>query len=110
MSTQLVVDFKSISHAKLWYTNQFGETVRCKPRVPTVHGQPFPNTKLACLPDQPPETWLERAIRLDVLDRWTTHCALQLRNNHSLRFVGNKAKEMYKAYSKHIYGNNNKSS
>ncbi len=93
MDYQCVVDFKAVSHARFYYKNQFGEVIRCKPKAPSVHAATQTN------PDR-----IALATRLGITDRWTAQCILQLRNNHSLSFVGNKAKEMFKAYNAHIYG------
>ncbi len=103
-SKQLTIDFKAVSHARLWYVNQFGETIKCKPKNPTVHGVAVKHELAPALLQYPYEMLLERANRLGIVDRWIVHCALQLRNNHSLSFVGNKAKQMFKAYNASIYG------
>ena len=92
MNTQLTIDFKSVSHARYFYKNQFGEVVRIKPTKPSVHGAAQTDLLRIAL-----------ASKLGILDRWTAHCILQLRNNHSLQFVGDKAKQMFAAYNKHIY-------
>lgn len=104
MNTQLTIDFRAVSHARFFYKNQFGESVRTKPKVPTIHGgQRFELSAMSPYPGQP-ETMHMLAKRRGLLDRWTPVCILQLRNNHSLSFVGNKAKQMFKQYNQHIYG------
>lgn len=93
MNIQLTIDLRAVSHAKYFYVNQFGEQIRCLPKHPSVHG---------AVQNDPSRIAL--ATKLGILDRWTAHCVLQLRNSHSLSFVGEKAKKMFAAYNKHIYG------
>jgi len=101
MRTQLTIDFRAISHARYFYRNQYGETVRCKPRVPTVHGgATFAQDELIC---NSTETRLQFAQRTNMLDRWVPVCVLQLRNNHALTFVGKQATKKWKGYNEYIY-------
>ena len=93
VNTQLTVDFRAVSHAKYFYVNQWGEQIRCLPTKPSVHGAVQTDPSRIAL-----------AEKLGIIDSWTAHCVLQLRNNHSLRFVGAKAKQMFAAYNAHIYG------
>ena len=109
MSSQLTLDFRAVSHARYFYVNRFGEVARCKPKVPTVHCKKIPDAyAFPYYQDYPCETVVERVRRLGLLDEFTPHCVLQLRNNHSLSFVGNKAKQMFHAYNSYIYGSPNK--
>lgn len=91
-SEQVTVDLRAVSHARYFYTNQFGEVARCKPTKPSVHGSVQHDPLRIAL-----------ATKLGIIDRWTAHCILQLRNSHSLSFVGQKAKQMFGAYNAHIY-------
>ena len=109
MSSQLTLDFRSVAYAKFFYVNQFGETAKHKPRVPTLHCKKIPEGyAFPLLWEYPSETNLERVRRLGLCDEFTPHCILQLRNNHSLSFVGFKANQMFSAYNAHIYGSSNK--
>ena len=109
MSSQLTLDFRAVAYAKFFYKNQFGEVVKHKPRVPTLHTKKIPEGyAFPMLWEYPCETNLERVKRLGLLDEFTPHCVLQLRNNHSLSFVGDKAKQMFHAYNSYIYGSSNK--
>jgi len=101
---QLTIDYNAVSHAALYYENDKGNTRRTLPRCKTVNGQPIPDEKALWLPDYPDETMLERAIRRKLLDRWWPVCILQFRNNHSMTFSGDKAKQKWKQYNQHIYG------
>lgn len=90
--TQLTIDYRAVSHAKYWYENWCGTVRRIKPRVPTFNGQVLTEEGKALL-----------AKLGKPVDKWTPHCRLQLRNNHSLDFVGEAAKKQWKAYNKTIY-------
>ena len=103
MNNQLTVDFKAVSHARFHWKNQYGMTLRCKPRRPTVHGKEVPNEIAPYIQGYENETMLMRAVRRNLLDKWQAQCILYLRNNHSLMFVGDKAQQMFDAYNAHIY-------
>lgn len=105
MNEQLTIDLKAVAYAKFYYTNQDGSKRRTKPLSPTVHGVSFSLDSFApSLHSFPRETNMERALRLEVLDTWTPCCQYALRNNYSLVFRGEKAKQMWKTYNNHIYG------
>lgn len=104
MTSQLTIDLKSVSYCKFFYRNQFGEVVRVLPKKPSVHGvvvrdgYAFPYDSA-----YPKETLLERGYRLGLIDSWVPVCIYQFRNNHSMRFEKQKAKDMRDAYNAHIF-------
>jgi len=103
MNPQRTIDLRSVSYSEFFWRNQFGETVRCKPRHPTRHGQSIPDEyAFPFLVDYPCETVLERCHRIGVIDEWTPVCIYQFRNNHSLTFTGSKAIDKHKQFNKHI--------
>ena len=106
MSTQLVIDFKAVAYARFYYLSQDGLLRHFKPSTYSVHGTLIESGVYAIplLPEYPHETQLERARRLGILDVWSPHCSLYLRNNHSLRFTGSKAVKVWKQYNAHIFG------
>jgi len=109
MKTQLTVDLKAVSHARFWWQNQLGDTRKTKPTRDSVNGYEVEWENLApSHPRYPAEKLWERAKRLGLFDRWTPHCSLQLRNNHSLSFTGDKAKQMWASYNAHIHGKSKK--
>jgi hypothetical protein len=110
MKTQLTVDLKAVSHARFFYKNQLGLETAHKPIRDTVNGAvvPYKQYALPMLHEYPHETWLERFRRFKVIDRWRPVCILQLRNNHSLSFTGDKAKQMWASYNAHIHGKSKK--
>ena len=99
MTTQLTIDFNAVAYCKYFYENRRCDTRRVMPRYPTVNGSPVPDEK-ALMSN---ETMLELATRRKLLDTWTPVCLLQFRNSHSMRFTGEKAKQMKRSYDKHIY-------
>lgn len=102
MTAQLTIDLNSVSYARYFYQNNRGDVRRLLPRSPTVNGAPLPKEKVV-LPGGGTEDALTYATRRGILDVWTAVCIYQFRNNHSMRFIGDKAKQMKKAYDKHIY-------
>lgn len=105
MAHQLTIDLNSVSYVKYFYENRRGDTRRVKPRYPTVNGSAVATDAIAFnnVAGEPVETMLQRATRLKLLDVWMPVCIYQFRNNHSMRFSGDKAKQMKQSYDKHIY-------
>lgn len=104
MNVQRTVDFKAVSHANYFYKNQYGDVRRTVPHFPTFHSTIVQQHELAFYHLLGPcELLLDKLARKRALDVWTPVIELQLRNNHSLVSVGEKAKKTFKAYNKHIY-------
>jgi len=104
-----IVDLKKVQWAEYFYENQEGLGKREKPSGPTVRGMPVGKEIAHYHLDYPGETMIERARRLDILDKWKPVCVMQLQANRTLRFVGEKAIKMFKAYQARIYGKKTKS-
>ena len=105
MNPQRTVDFNKISWAEKWYVNQEGVKRRTLPRDETVHGLDVDwRVQAASHPDYPHETMLERARRLDIIDRWTAVCKLVVAANRHIYYFGEDAHRVFKAYNAHIYG------
>lgn len=98
-SCQLTIDFNAVAYCKYFYRNKVGDTRRILPRYPTVNGSAIPNESMF----GSNETMLQVATRRKLLDTWIPICVLQFRNNHSMKFTGDKAKQMKRNYDKHIY-------
>jgi len=96
-----VVDLRKIAYANFYYRNQHSNAfTRTLPKRPSANGSQFnANDYAASHPSFPPETLLERAKRLDILDKWLPVCKLQLSNGHTLEYTGDKAKSIWKKWT-----------
>lgn len=56
----------------------------------------------------PGETMRERAMRLDLFDRWTPVVTFQFAANHSVQYTGTKAKDMWKAWNTRLFNRKKK--
>ena len=99
------LNFKAVQYMEVHYTNQLGIVKDHKPKIPTVNGCPASKTELAMWHYKyPGETEYERAVRLDILDKWITVATLVLTANKSLEYRGKTAKKIIRAYNAYIYG------
>lgn len=99
------LSFKAVQYMEVHYTNQLGVVKDHKPKIPTANGSTVSKTRLAmCHCDYPSETEYERAVRLDILDKWITVATLVLTANKSLEYKGKAAKKIIRAYNAYIYG------
>lgn len=103
MKPQRTINFDKVQWADYWYVNQCGETKRCKPTEPTVHGIPVGNRMAPWHHQYPFETMLERATRLGILDKWTPRCRLVISANRELTYTGLQAAKMWQRYNNYIY-------
>lgn len=97
-----VVDLRKVGYAILYWRS--GEYHRAlKPNVPTVRGIELQEEKALNHPDFPDETVIERAKRLELLDKWVPvfHCVLN--NGHTLEFTGKKALALANKYNSMIF-------
>ena len=101
----IVIDLKKVQFGLLTYVNQYGLQVNKLPKQPTVNGLLInPNEVAAYHNLYPGELMIERARRLDILDKWTPVVNFQFSANHSVRYTGKKALKMWKAWNSMIYG------
>jgi len=107
-SNRTVLDLGKVQYASFFYRNQEGSVFYTKPKAPTVRGQVVGDEIAHFHPLYPGETMLERAKRMDILDRWTPVCVLQLTANHYITYTGKKAVSIWKAWREKIYGPTNK--
>ena len=104
MKTRIVTDIKKVQHASFFYHNQVGITVSIKPRCQSVNGLCFQKDELAFFHYlYPGETCLERATRLGILDVWTPAVVFTFAANHTIKYEGKKAIDMWKAWNKYIF-------
>jgi hypothetical protein len=106
MKPQRTIDFNKVQWADYWWQNQDGTKLRYKPEKNeySVHNVAIePNAPAWYHPDYPHETNLERAIRLDVLDKWHPVCTLVFGANKHLRYTGEQATKVWRQYNAHIY-------
>ena len=105
MNSQVTIDLKKVQYATLHYVNQFGLSYPYLPKRPSVNGMYISDKEMAAYHNlYPGETMLERARRLEILDRWKPVVTFQFAANHTVQFKGNKAKSMWKAWQSHIFG------
>jgi hypothetical protein len=103
-----LLDLSKVAYANFYYRNQHSSIfTRTLPKRPTANGSPFnPDDYAYYHSDYPQETLLERAKRLEILDRWTPVCKLQLSNGHTLEYTGDKAKAIWSEWRKRIFKQN----
>ena len=105
MKPQRTIDFNKVQWADYWWQNQDGDRMRTKPFGYSVHCIPFvPDNAAVHHPDYPGETNLQRARRLDIVDRWHPICILNISANRTLRYTGEQATKVWRQYNAHIYG------
>lgn len=103
---QHTIRFTDITYAKFWYVNQYGDTRKTKPDMPTYHGTPVHDNELSFLHGEgPKERLVDHIIRKKCIDVWTARCKYQLRNSHSFLYTGEEAIKKWKQYNAHIYNN-----
>lgn len=103
-SNKIVVNLNKVSHARLqWVANNYGMrlTREIKPENETINGrQIFPWEKIW----KTKESALHYAKRRGLLDVWYPELELQLSNNHSLIYTGDKALSLWEAWCAKIFG------
>lgn len=104
--TQQTINLKAVKECIFFYRNQDGDTSKHKPLFNTVHSIDIDhNTTVVPLMEYPHETAIERARRLDILDKWVAICILKFTKYHTVEYKGTKATTMHQAYRKLIYDN-----
>lgn len=92
-----VFSFDKVAYVKYYYRNRFNNihTTRL-PRVPSVNGS-LVNLSDMGMDGRP---MIEVARERNLLDEWTPVCVVQLSNNHSLKYEGDRGKEIWKQWCK----------
>jgi hypothetical protein len=102
-NSRTIVDLNKVAYCLFYYRAKEYERVLL-PNKPTVRGQEIDSNEYALQHhDYPAETLLERARRLDILDKWIPVLSLMLSNGHKLEYTGDRAKSLYKTYKAKIY-------
>ena len=103
-NNRTVLDLAKVQHGTLVYVNQYGHERSVKPAFPTSFNTAFDPSAYA-LPhhDYPRETMMERAIRLDTLDKWVPIVRFQLTANHIIAYSGAKALSLWAAWRERIF-------
>lgn len=103
-NNKVVLDLRKVQHGLFFYVNQWGMKRQLTDTGPTTFGIKFsPNEYAACHKDYPGETMLERARRLDILDKWTPHMRFTLASNHTVEYTGKKAITMRDAWNAYVF-------
>lgn len=100
---RIVVDLNKVQFGKFYYRNQHGQTSELKPKF-SVHGCTHNPTDYAYIPGEK-VTLKEHADKLGITDVWTPECKFQFSANHSVVYKGDKAKSMWKEWSRRIFNN-----
>lgn len=97
--------FSKVAFIHLFWQTENGTHQRpSKPKTLTVHGDAIHSDELApYIPGYELETILERARRLDIVDKWIPWIRINFTANRTLQFSGDKAVSIWKAWSKRIF-------
>lgn len=102
-----LLNLRKVAYVELWFVNQTGTRISENPTQPTVGGMPIPAGVYAMpLCEYPSETMLERARRLEILDRWTPVARFHYTKYDSVTFQGEKALKLHRAFASIIYNKN----
>lgn len=99
----IVVDLGKVAYASLVYRSHSSGNYyfkASKPTKPTVKGLEVDSKALRY---QSSETMLSYAMRRGLLDTWVPVLKLQLSNNHSLIYEGEKALSIWGEWRKEIF-------
>lgn len=105
-----ILDFHKIIWAKQYWRNQEGSRTVGQPSSPTIYGEYIVEPDEYARPYDiafPGETRLERARRLDLIDRWIPICEMRTYCRELIRWEGQQALDMYRAYCAFLMSNNN---
>lgn len=98
------LDINVIAYGNCYWRNQHSQHNRLKPTRPTAYLSEFnPSDYAAYHHDYPKETLIERARRLDILDKWLFVAKFQLNNSHTIEFTGDKARDMWAMWKAKLY-------
>lgn len=102
-----VVNLRAVQWAKLFWVNQYNQEVNSKPKLPTYRLKPMSRTDyLVAVEGMPRETEYERASRLSMLDEWLPVCYLKMSASNIIKFTGDRALSIYKAYCAKQFSSN----
>lgn len=97
----ILPNLRKVIYSKFYYTNQYGEQCDMLPATPTVHLRAVSEDEFTvAIPSRniPRESMLQRAIRFNMLDRWTPQLKLRFSAHALLSFSGDKAVKLYASY------------
>ena len=93
--TQRVTRIKAVNHAKFYWKNNRSQTLKCKPRTPTV----------CCIPvDQLAESCRERGLKPENQDVWQPVVKLYLSMARVIVYEGEVAQGIWNDYKAGIFG------
>ena len=99
-NNHIVVDLNKVQYAYFYYENQYGDKSRTIKKH-SVHGVSYNPTALSFAKNG--LTMEEVAVKEKFKDVWYPILRLQLTANHSLVFRGEKAKSIWKEWTKRIF-------
>lgn len=103
-SNKIIVDLNKVTHARLQYVcHGFGITHR-RDRMPTNKTVNNIEVDFFQLRYKSTETLWNYAERKELFDEWFPELELQLSNNHSLIYTGQKALDLWTAWRAKIFG------
>ena len=101
-TNKTVLDLSKVQHGTYFWINQYGNQRQYPPEPDSVYGTVLPTSYAAYHPDFPGETVIERARRLDLLDKWKPVVSFQLTANHTITYTGEKATLMWNMYCERL--------
>lgn len=101
----MTIDIKKARYASFGFVNQEGNISSHQHKMPTVNGSTFMENDYAYPLDHnyPNETRIERARRLDILDRWTPIVIFIFTKYDRVEFRGERAKSLWQAYNAFMF-------
>lgn len=111
-NNRIVVDLNKCQYAKFGYRNQHGMWCAIAPGF-TVNGVRFHLCDMVPYFSRIENAWLtasafEVAIARGLVDIWTPELTLQLQANHSLIYIGEKAKSIWAEWCRRQFNKKNK--
>jgi hypothetical protein len=106
---QTVISIDKIIAATFSWVNQHNNlSLHRKPKAPTANGSFIPSGYAAYHADFPCETMLERARRLDIIDRWKPNLYLRLQGGVRMTIQGPQALSLWEAYKAREFNKSHK--
>lgn len=102
---QTVISIDKIIVAVFGWRNQYNNVFNsCRPPTPTVNGAPIKDEFARAHSSYPLETAIERAMRLDIIDKWIPCLWVRMQGGVRTTFTGGRAISIWEAYKAKQFG------
>jgi len=108
MNSTTHFDMGKVLSMTFWWANQESQRAKARPKGFTVRGRPVGDDPAMPHELYPGETTLQRARRLDLIDRWRPVVYVKQPCNHGLLYEGRCALEIWKAWNARVFGKRKK--